>query len=67
MIILFADFPSFSDMESIPELSETVKLIAFSCKGDYGFKRPPGTKAWEEIKPYDLPQLINEMQENMVV
>jgi len=37
------------------------KVIAFSPKGDYGLRRMPGKTNWEELRPFGLTQLMEEL------
>lgn len=43
------------------EQLQNAKVIAFSPKGDYGLRRLPGENAWEEVSPFSLEQLIEEV------
>lgn len=37
------------------------KFLAFSPDGDYGLKRLPGEERWEEVRPFGLAQLMDEV------
>lgn len=43
------------------ERTQNAKVIAFSSKGDYGLKRLPGKTNWEEMRPFGLKELIDEL------
>jgi hypothetical protein len=62
-VIIFAlDSQGEPDLASLPQPPADAKLLAFSSKGDYGLRRLPGEKAWEEVRPFGLEQLIREVQ-----
>ncbi len=43
------------------ERLKEAKVIAFSPKGDYGLRRMPGKTNWEELRPFGLKQLMDEL------
>ena len=49
------------DIELPEERTHKAKVIAFSPKGDYGLKRLPGKTNWEEMRPFGLKELIDEL------
>jgi hypothetical protein len=42
-------------------LLQKAKVIAFSPEGDFALRRLPGRCDWEEIRPFGLDQLIQEV------
>lgn len=49
------------DLELVPEPLPNVKMVAFSLSGDFGMRRLLGENKWEEIRPFGLDQLLNEV------
>lgn len=49
------------DIDLPEERKHEAKVIAFSSKGDYGLKRLPGKTNWEEMRPFGLKELIDEL------
>ncbi len=51
--------------QSKPELNAEIlgqaKVLAFSPRGDFGLRRMPGKANWEEVRPFGLKQLIDEL------
>ena len=57
---------SLEDAEEPPgdqlvNLMPHAKVIAFSPHGKTGYKRLPGETSWEELRPFGLAELMNEV------
>jgi len=48
--------------ELTPEFLQHAKVLAFSPSGDFGLRRMPGRPDWEEVRPFGLNQLIDELK-----
>lgn len=63
VVVLPVDNLGRPDEELMPEPRPEAKLVAFSPKGDYGFRRYPGESEWEELRPFGLSQLVDEVKD----
>ncbi len=61
VVLLSLDYLGQPDLEIPGEGLKKAKVIAFSPKGDYGLRRLPGKTNWEEIRPFGLKQLMDEL------
>lgn len=61
VVLLSLDYLGQPDLEIPGERLKKAKVIAFSPKGDYGLRRLPGKTNWEEIRPFGLKQLMDEL------
>ena len=50
------------DLGQIGNLFPEAKLIAFSPTGDYGLRRQPGEEIWDEVSPYGVSELLEEIR-----
>jgi hypothetical protein len=62
VIILSLDAQGEPELAGLPQPPVEAKLLAFSPKGDYGWRRLPGEKTWEEVRPFGLDQMMREVQ-----
>lgn len=60
VIIISLDDQDQPMLALLPQPTPNVKLIAFSPRGDRGFRRYPGQDQWEEVSPYGLSNLMAE-------
>ena len=63
VIVISLDDQDRPMLELLPLPTPNVKLIAFSPRGDRGFRRYPGQEQWEEVTPYGLSNLMAEFSE----
>jgi hypothetical protein len=49
------------ELDLLPDRLREAKVIAFSPKGDFGLKRLPGRNNWEEVRPFGMQQLFEEL------
>jgi hypothetical protein len=63
VIIYSLDNQGEPELAKLPEPPPEAKLLAFSPKGDFGLRRMPGEKYWEEVRPFGVSQLIQEVEE----
>jgi len=61
VVLLSLDGLGQPDLEVPAERLKEAKVIAFSPKGDYGLRRMPGKSNWEELRPFGLKQLMDEL------
>lgn len=61
VVLLSLDSLDQPDPEMPAEQLKGAKVIAFSPKGDYGLRRMPGKTNWEELRPFGLRQLMDEL------
>jgi len=61
VVLLSLDGLGQPDLELPAERLKEAKVIAFSPKGDYGLLRMPGKTNWEELRPFGLKQLMDEL------
>ena len=61
VVLLSLDSLGQPDLEVPAERLKEAKVIAFSPKGDYGLRRMPGKTNWEELRPFGLRQLMDEL------
>lgn len=61
IIVLSLDQQGKPELSTLPYSSTKAKVLAFSPKGDYGLRRLPGEKRWEEVRPFGLVQLLDEV------
>jgi hypothetical protein len=61
VVLLSLDGLGQPDPEVPAERLKEAKVIAFSPKGDYGLRRMPGKTNWEELRPFGLRQLMDEL------
>ena len=45
----------------LTELKPNAKIIAFSPTGELGYRRLPGKTNWEEIRPFGIAELLDEV------
>jgi hypothetical protein len=62
IVIYSLDQQGEPELARLPEPPPEAKLLAFSLKGDYGLRRLPGEKYWEEVRPFGVSQLIREVE-----
>jgi hypothetical protein len=60
VIIISLDDKDQPMLGLLPRPTPNAKLIAFSPRGDRGFRRYPGQDQWEEVSPYGLSNLMAE-------
>jgi hypothetical protein len=60
-VLLSLDGLGQPDPEVPAERLKGAKVIAFSPKGDYGLRRMPGINNWEELRPFGLRELMDEL------
>lgn len=60
VIVISLDDQNRPMLELLPLPAPNVKVIAFSPRGDRGFRRNPGQDQWEEVSPYGLSNLMAE-------
>lgn len=61
VIIFSLDSSGKPDLKLLPRAMPDAKLVAFSPSGEYGMRRLPGKGEWEEIRPFGIAQLIQEV------
>lgn len=61
VVLLSLDGLGNPDPDVPEECLKEAKLIAFSTKGDFGLRRMPGKTNWEELRPFGLKQLMDEL------
>ena len=61
VVLLSLDSLGQPDLEIPADRLKEAKVIAFSPKGDYGLRRMPGKTNWEELRPFGLKQLMDEL------
>lgn len=61
VVVLSLDGLDHPDPDLPAERLKDAKVIAFSPKGDYGLRRMPGKTNWEELRPFGLKQLMDEL------
>lgn len=61
VIVLSLDDEGQPDFLSLPEMLTTAKMLAISPSGENGYRLLPGQDIWEEIHPFGLEQLIDEV------
>ena len=61
VVLLSLDDLDPSKPELKPEFLQHAKVLAFSPRGDFGLRRLPGRANWEEVRPFGLKQLIDEL------
>lgn len=62
VIVFSLDARGQPHLAGLAEPPPGAKLLAFSPKGDLGYRRLPGEETWEEVRPFGLDQLIREVQ-----
>ena len=61
VVLLSLDGLGNPDPDVPEECLKEAKVIAFSTKGDFGLRRMPGKTNWEELRPFGLKQLMDEL------
>ena len=61
IILISLDALKGMEIEVMPEGVLQSKVIAFSPSGEYALRRLPGAMSWEELRPFGLRQLIDEL------
>lgn len=61
VVLLSLDGLGNPDPDVPDECLKEAKVIAFSTKGDFGLRRMPGKTNWEELRPFGLKQLMDEL------
>jgi hypothetical protein len=61
VVLLSLDGLGNPDPDVSEECLKDAKVIAFSTKGDFGLRRMPGKTNWEELRPFGLKQLMDEL------
>lgn len=62
LIVFSLDELIEQDLGQIGCLFPGAKLIAFSPTGEHGLKRQPGGETWDEVRPYGVSELLEEIQ-----
>jgi hypothetical protein len=47
--------------DQVTNLMPDATIIAFSPSGEFGYRRLPGETKWEEIRPFGIAELLNEV------
>jgi hypothetical protein len=61
VVLVSLDILGLSEIELMIGRDLQSKIIAFSPSGEFGLRRLPGNKNWEELRPFGLKQLIEEL------
>ena len=61
VIILSIDQTGQPELKYLPKPIPKAKLIAFCPSGEYGMRCLPGEEDWEEIRPFSLMRLLEEV------
>ena len=63
VVILPLDDQGRPDLELLPVQLSEAKLVALSPRGDFGMRRRPGENRWEELHPFGMDELVQEVLE----
>lgn len=63
LVVLSLDSCSQPGILNLAEKLPRVKFVALSLNGDYGLRRNPGECNWEELRPFGVQQLLQEVTE----
>jgi hypothetical protein len=66
VVLVSLDSIGLSEIEQMTGMVLQSKVIAFSPSGEFGLRRLPGNKNWEELRPFGLKQLIEELSTKSV-
>jgi hypothetical protein len=61
IVLLSLEDGEFPPGDRPEELLPHAKIIIFSPNGELGYRRLPGEKSWQEIRPFGLAELLYEV------